>query len=69
MATKLKGLGNWKKGKSFLINKQMSGNSWLYQQVVTTPANPTQSAEETYKNSAGGTQELLAVEGSNLAYN
>lgn len=31
--------------------------------------NPTQRAEETCENSAGGTQELLSVEGNNMAYN
>lgn len=69
MATKLKGLENWKERKRFLIKEQIFENSWVYQQVVTSPANPTHSAEETYENSAGGTQELLSVEGSNLAYN
>lgn len=68
ITNEVKVLKNWRETKSFLPNK-ISGNSWVYQQIVSSPANPTHSAEETYENSAEGTQELLSVEGNNLAFN
>lgn len=65
----LKGLEKWKEGEKFPLSKQVSESSWVLSTGCHKSYNPTQTVEETCESSAGGTQELLSVEGNNLAYN